>query len=338
MVSMFKPKRIIFEEKALDYKMGEDLLYKFKGEDVEILYSKSGRITGIPGKDTSQMYGEGKSTLVVGIRKSLKFESCKPSAHYQLPIVSGCTGMCEYCYLNTQMGKKPYIKIHVNIEDILNRAEEYIEGRKPEVTIFEGSATSDPIPVEKYSGALKKSIEFFGKNDYALFRFVTKYTDVDDLLNLKHNGKTIIRFSLNSETVINRYEHRTPSLEERLIAARKIGESGYPLGFIIAPVFLYEDWKRDYLELINKIYYNFRDLELKFEVISHRFTKRAKENILTIYPNTALPMEEDLRKFKFGQFGYGKYIYKDEDLRDMKEFFKNNITDLFGEHSINYII
>ena len=81
---------------------------------------------------------------------------------------------------------------------------------------------SDPIPVEQYTGALKKAIEYFGENEKALFRFVTKYTDVDSLLDAKHNGRTTIRFSLNINEVINNFEHRTPSFEERIKAAKKV--------------------------------------------------------------------------------------------------------------------
>jgi spore photoproduct lyase len=335
---MFEPKRVIFEDEALNYKSGKDLYELFNSKAVEILYSKNGRITGIPGSNASEMYMEGKSTLVVGLRKQLKFESCKPSAHYQLPLVSGCMGMCEYCYLNTQMGKKPYVKIHVNLDEILNKALEYTEIRKPYITIFEGAATSDPIPVEPYSGALKKAIEFFGKEEYTQFRFVTKYTDVDSLLNLEHQGRTTIRFSINTDYVIQKFEHRTPLLDERIQAAFKIAKSGYQLGFIIAPVFLYDNWKKDYMELILSLSKMFTNTPLKFEVISHRFTKRAKENILSIYPKSLLPMEEEIRKFKFGQFGYGKYIYKDDELKEMKEFFQINLSKYFGENSINYII
>lgn len=335
---MFEPKRVIFEDEALNFKLGKDLYELFSSKAVEILYSKNGRITGIPGSTASEKYIEGKSTLVVGLRKQLKFESCKPSAHYQLPLVSGCMGMCEYCYLNTQMGKKPYVKIHVNLDDILNKALEYTETRKPDITIFEGAATSDPIPVEPYSGALKKAIEFFGKEEYTQFRFVTKYTDVDSLLNLEHQGRTTIRFSINTDYVIQKFEHRTPLLNERIQASYKIAKSGYQLGFIIAPVFLYDNWKKDYMELILNLSKMFMNTPLKFEVISHRFTKRAKENILSIYPKSLLPMEEEIRKFKFGQFGYGKYIYKDDELKELKEFFQINLSKYFGENSINYII
>ncbi|GAA0744577.1 spore photoproduct lyase [Clostridium oceanicum] len=335
---MFNPKRVVFEEAALDYEKGKILLSKFKDKNLDIRYSKSGRVTGIPGKTPSDMYLEGKNTLVVGVRKSLKFQTCKPSAHYQLPLVSGCMGMCEYCYLNTQMGKKPYIKIYANTLEILNKAEEYAKERLPETTIFEGAATSDPIPVEPYSNSLKDTIEYFGKKDNMKFRFVTKFTNIDNLLNLNHNNKTTIRFSINTEKIIQEFEHRTPQIMDRLNAAYKVADAGYKVGFIIAPVFIYDNWKNEYTDLLLTIKNLFRNKEIKFEVISHRFTKRAKQNILDIFPSTLLPMEEEERKFKYGQFGYGKYIYKDQDLNDMKDFFKNNIIKYFGEESINYII
>lgn len=335
---MFIPRRVIFEEEALEYSCGKDLLQKFKKEDVEIKYIKGSRTTGIPGKSPMEAYAEGKSTLVVGTRKTLKFETCKPSADYAIPLVSGCMGMCEYCYLNTRMGKKPYVKVHVNIDDILDKAGEYAEARLPQITTFEGSATSDPVPVEPYTGALQKAIEYFGRNEHTFFRFVTKYTDIDSLLNLEHNGRTTIRFSLNTEDIIKKFEHRTPSLIDRINAAYKVQKSGYNIGFIIAPVFLSEGWKKDYLDLISELSKLFTGDNVKFEVISHRFTRSAKENIMNVYPKTVLPMEEEIRKFKFGQFGYGKYVYKDDELSEMKEFFTVNLKQHFGENSISYII
>jgi spore photoproduct lyase len=335
---LFQPKRVIFEKAALEYKTGKDMLEYFKGKDIELIYSKSGRVTQIPGDTASKMYFEGKSTLVVGVRKSYKLQSCKPSAHYQLPLVSGCMGMCEYCYLNTQMGKKPYIKVYANIDEILNNADKYIEDRLPDTTIFEGAATSDPIPVEPYTGNLERSISHFGKSNNGYFRFVTKFTDVENILNLNHNGRTTIRFSVNTNKIIKQFEHGTPNVEDRIKAAMKVLNAGYNLGFIIAPVFLYPNWEDEYKVIIDKIGNNFINSNISFEIISHRFTKRAKENILTVYPKTILPMEEEIRKFKYGQFGYGKYLYKDEEINYMKRFFKENIEKYFNESSINYII
>lgn len=106
---MFNPKRIIFEKGTLDTDVGKKIYNKFRdNKDVEIINISSNRIKEhIPGENLYEQYRSGKQTMVVGIRKSLKFQTCKPSANYQLPLVSGCMGRCEYCYLNTQLGDKP---------------------------------------------------------------------------------------------------------------------------------------------------------------------------------------------------------------------------------------
>lgn len=173
---MFNPKRIIFEKGTLDTDVGKNIYNKFRdNKDVEIINISSNRIKEhIPGENLYEQYRSGKQTMVVGIRKSMKFQTCKPSANYQLPLVSGCMGRCEYCYLNTQLGDKPFIRVFVNVDEILEQTKKYIEDRKPQVTIFEGAATSDPVPVEPYTNSLKKTIEFLEER---------KKGDLDLLLN-----------------------------------------------------------------------------------------------------------------------------------------------------------
>ncbi|AVP55087.1 spore photoproduct lyase [Clostridium tetani] len=340
---MFIPRRIIFEKGSLDYEIGKNIYNTFKDHsDIEIIKLNSNKVKQqIPGDNLYDFYRQGKGTLVVGIKKGFKFQSCKPSAHYQLPLISGCIGQCEYCYLNTNLGDRPYIKVNANIDDILCQAEKYINERLPETTIFEGSATSDPIPVEPYVHSLARAIEFFSKYDNGRFRFVTKYNDVDGLLNLVHNGNTEIRFTLNTDKVINEYEKGTASMAKRIKASIKVAKAGYPLGFIIAPIFLYDNWKEDYRELLLKLHEEIpKDLKypLIFEVISHRYTTRAKNIILEVFPQTTLPMNDEERKYKYGQFGYGKFIYTKEQLQDIKYFFTNEIESIFENKIIKYII
>ncbi len=338
----FEPKRVFFEKDALEYEMGKRLYKIFRDKNIEVSELKShNRVTEIPGNTPQQAYFEGKNTLVVGVRHTLKFQSCKPSAHYQLPLVTSCMGMCTYCYLNTQLGKKPYIRVYVNIDEILNQAEHYIKERKDEITLFEGAATSDPIPTEPYTGALRQAIEFFGRQENGRFRFVTKFTEVDSLLDAKHNDHTTIRFSINAAPVIQQYEHRTPGMLERIEASYKIIRSGYQIGFIIAPVLLYDGWEKDYSIMISELAKelgDFKDNKIHFEIISHRFTAKAKNNINEIFPNNNLPMNEEERKFKYGQFGYGKYIYNKEQLDNMKSFFIDRLKKVFSNCEIDYII
>lgn len=340
---MFVPKRVIFEKGSLDTEVGKNIYIKIKDKpNIEIINASSNKIKShIPGENLHEQYKSGKETMVVGERKSLKFQTCKPSANYQLPLVSGCMGRCEYCYLNTQLGDKPFVRVFTNIEDVLNKAKQYIDERLPQVTIFEGAATSDPVPLEPYTNALKKTIEFIGNEEKGRFRFVTKYNDIDSLLDAKHNNHTEIRFSINTPKIIATYEHHTASSDKRIEAAVKVFNAGYKIGFIIAPVFLYENWQDEYRQLIksikDKLPKDFND-EIIFEVISHRYTTKAKNRILEIFPQTSLPMNDEDRKFKYGQFGYGKYVYTKEQLAQMKEFFLFEIKNIFPNSVIKYVI
>lgn len=340
---MFKPKRVLFEKGTLDTEVGQNIFNMIKDDkNIEIIKLTSNKIKGhIPGENLFEQYREGKETMVVSTKKSLKFQTCKPSANYQLPLVSGCMGRCEYCYLNTQLGDKPFVRVFVNTDEILGQAKKYMEERLPKITIFEGAATSDPIPLEPYTHSLKKAIEFFGKEEKGRFRFVTKFNDIDTLLDAEHNNHTEIRFSINTQRVIDDYEHHTASANKRIEAAAKAAKAGYQIGFIIAPVFLYDNWKGEYKTLIHSIKEKLPqdfDEKLIFEVISHRYTSRAKNRILQIFPETTLPMNDEERKFKYGQFGYGKYIYTKEQLEDMKVFFKENIKEVFPKSVIKYVI
>ena len=341
---MFIPRRIIFEKNSLDYEIGQNIYNYFKNnnEIEKIIISNNKIKQNIPDTDDIyKFYRQGKRTLVVGVKKGMKFQSCKPSANWQLPLYSGCMGQCQYCYLNTNLGDKPYIKVNVNIDDILNQAQHYINERLPLKTVFEGSATSDPLPLEPYTNSLKRTIQFFANNPNGSFRFVSKYSDVDTLLDIDHKGKTEIRFTLNTQKVIDSYENATAAIKLRLGAAKKVAEAEYPLGFIIAPVFIYEGYKEDYKELLLNLKETLPENlkhTLTFEVISHRYTTRAKNIITQVFPNTTLPMNDEERKYKYGQFGYGKYIYDKDTLDDMKAFFKETISNIFPGGFIKYII
>lgn len=340
---MFIPKRILFEKGAMNYDTGKKIYQYFnENKDIEIIELGGSRINeSIPGDTLYDRYRAGKRTLVVGVKRGVKFQSCKPSAHYQLPLMSGCIGQCQYCYLNTNMGDKPYMRVNVNTAEILEQALSYINQRLPQETLFEGSATSDPVPVEPYSDILKQAIQFFSNSEMGRFRFVTKFTDVDTLLDISHNNRTEIRFTLNTDRVIKAYESGTPSSQKRLAACKKVMEAGYPTGLILAPVFLYDGWKKDYHELL----FSLRDSlprqlyhPLTFEVISHRYTTRAKNIITEVFPDNQLPMKDEDRSFKYGQFGYGKFVYSKAELAEMTDFFENEINTLFENKEIKYII
>ncbi len=340
MVKPFVPQLVYVEPKALDYTLGKELIAKFENMGIEIRQTTShNQIRNLPGENDFQKYRIAKSTLVVGLRKTLKFDPSKPSAEYAIPFATGCMGHCHYCYLQTTMGSKPYIRTYVNLDDIFEAADRYMVERAPEQTRFEASCTSDIVGIDHLTHTLKKAIEFFGKSKHGQLRFVTKFAHVDHLLDAKHNQKTRFRFSLNDDYVIKYFEPGTSNLEERIEAAVKVANAGYPLGFVIAPIYLHEGWKDGYKKMLEQLAERLPKkalADLTFELIQHRFTKPAKRVIQKNYPMTKLELDESKRKRKWGRYGIYKYVYTDPEQEEIKKTFGRYIQTFFPQAAIEY--
>lgn len=337
---LFQPDYVFFEPGALEYPLGQELYQRFRGEGVPIRMTTShNQVRGIPGETEAELYRNAKRTLVVGVRKTLTFEPSKPSAEYAIPLATGCAAHCHYCYLNTNIGTRPYVRVYVNIDEILDQAERYIKERMPEITRFEAACTSDPVGIEHLTGNLKRTIEFMGKQPYGRLRFVTKFHTVDSLLDAEHNRHTRFRFSMNADYVIRNFEPGTSRFEQRLEAAEKVARAGYPLGFIIAPLYWFEGWQREYTDLLEQLHDRLipeAKQDLTFELIQHRFTKTAKKLILQRYPKTRLEMNEAERKYKWGKYGKGKYVYPDEKAKALEGHLRSEIARLFPGARIEY--
>ncbi|HHY21195.1 MAG TPA: spore photoproduct lyase [Bacilli bacterium] len=336
----FIPQLVYIEPQALEYELGRQLKRKFSEMGIEIRKTTShNQVRGIPGENEQQQYRNAKSTLVIGVRKTLKFDTSKPSAEYAIPLATGCMGHCHYCYLQTTMGSKPYIRTYVNLDEIFAQAKKYIDERAPEITRFEAACTSDIVGIDHLTHSLKKAIEFIGQTEFGRLRFVTKFHHVDHLLDAKHNEKTRFRFSLNSAYVIKNFEMGTSSLEERIEAAAKVAKAGYPLGFILAPLYRYDGWQAEYEQMLATLAAKLPEeakQNITFELIQHRYTKTAKRVIEKRYPKTKLEMNEEKRKYKWGKYGIGKYVYPNDEAQELKETIIHYIHHYFPEAKVEY--
>ncbi|KZZ85238.1 spore photoproduct lyase [Bacillus sp. SJS] len=340
MVKPFVPQLVYIEPRALEYPLGVELKEKFEKMGLEIRETTShNQVRNIPGKNHLQQYRNAKSTLVVGVRKTLKFDTSKPSAEYAIPLATGCMGHCHYCYLQTTMGSKPYIRTYVNVEEILDQANEYMIERAPDITRFEASCTSDIVGVDHLTHSLKRAIEYFGQSELGQLRFVTKFHHVDHLLDANHNGRTRFRFSINADYVIKNFEPGTSPLDQRIEAAVKVARAGYPLGFIVAPIYIHEAWQEGYKQLFVKLHESLpKDAvhDITFEMIQHRFTKPAKRVIEKNYPKTKLEMSEEERRYKWGRYGIGKYIYQKDEEQELRDTLEDYIEQYFPQAKIEY--
>lgn len=338
----FWPEQVFIEEAALGYALGAELSRRFaaRGVPVEVVRPRQ-RIAGRRGGSPGEGYRQAKKILVVGVRRDLAFRTCRPSADYEVPVVSGCPAGCEYCYLATSLGARPYIRVYANVGEMREAMRSHVAKNLPRVTVFELSSTGDPVPVEHFTGALGLLLEFIGREEHGRARLVTKSAQVGPLLDVQHQGHTVFRFSVNARRVIDRFEHGTPSLDERVEAARMVAGVAYPLGFVVAPIMRGEGWREGYRGM-------FRDLAeglgrvarrpMRFELITHRFTPAAKRLVEARFPDTALDMCEADRVLRRGRYGVGKYVYPPEAMRELRRFFAEEIFGRFPAAKIDYFI
>ena len=334
-MKLFIPDIAYIDPKVLKYDSGKKLINYLEELKVPMVNSKK---VIIDCESPQKNYAKAKKTVLFTTNNVKKLVSCRPSADYQFSLSSSCPANCEYCYLQTTQGEKPFMKVFLNIDEILEVIKNYIDDNAPNVTSFECASITDPIALEHFSGSLKKCIEFFADSDKGRLRLVTKFDNVDSFLNISHNEHTKFRFTLNTHYVINNFEHNTSSFLERIEAVRKIAAAGYPIGFIIAPIMIYEYWKEEYKELFETLKVALKDYngELSFELIQHRFTKAAKELIVQRFKNTKLDLNEETRQLKWGPYGKFKYVYKKPDSEEIKNYISVLINDNFHGAVIEY--
>jgi spore photoproduct lyase len=144
---------------------------------------------------------------------------------------------------------------------------------------------------------------------------------------------------VNADYVIKNFEPGTSPLDYRIEAARKVAEAGYPLGFIVAPIYIHEGWEEGYKTLFEKLDAQLPESarqDITFEMIQHRFTKPAKRVIQKNYPKSKLEMDEESRRYKWGRYGIGKYIYSKDEEHELREHLESYIDKYFPNAKIEY--
>jgi len=108
--------------------------------------------------------------------------------------------------------------------------------------------------MEHLTRAAREFIPWFGQMQDAYLFMLTKSDNVDDILNLAHNGHKIIAWSMNNATISQKFEIGAPSFERRIIAARKVQEAGYRLRIRLDPIVPFSGWEEQYARTMDEIF------------------------------------------------------------------------------------
>lgn len=340
---LWMPRRVLFTPDALEEGYGREILERVESLNIPVELLTSNRITGLRGADERETYRLAKTTLAIvkAPPSQLKLQPIPPSADWQFHLAQGCPAHCHYCYLAGSLSGPPVIRAYANLPEILENLPNYIQPGK--LTTFEASCYTDPLSIEHLTGGLQKTIAFFGTLPDAQLRFVTKFTAVDQLLQVPHNGHTRSRISINAPEVARRLEGGVPRVEARIAALRKLalprseGGGAYPTGVVLAPIMPIPGWEQHYTALLDQLADALAFApDISFELITHRFTEGSRDLLQQWYPNTTLDMSEANRTKKFNKFGGTKYVFEKGIMQQMKSFFYEGIKSRLPQAQILY--
>ena len=334
---MFVPNLILYEENIKNYELGRNLLDRYSKLNVEMrIIENHNNILEMrenPNKNFPQM----KRNLIIGVRKTHKFVPNHKTSDFLVPYTSsGCTAMCMYCYLVCNYNKCSYLRLFVNREEMLEKIIKTSNKSEKELT-FEIGSNSDLILENTITGNLEWTIENFVPNNYGYLTFPTKFDMVDSILPLKHNGRIIVRMSINPDEIIKRIEIGTSFLDNRLNAINKLKEVGYQVGILIAPIILVENWKKKYTELVKYLDSKLSKKVKKdafFELIFMTYSYIHRKINEEAFPGAINLYNPELMTGR----GKGKYSYKKDVREDGEQFMRELMNKYFPNNKIEYIV
>lgn len=332
---MFIPNQIYYEKEIENFELGKKLLKQYENIS-KVIIQNHNNIEELRKKENSE-FTKLKKNLIIGIRKTHKFVPNHKTSDFLVPYTSsGCTAMCMYCYLVCNYNKCAYLRLFVNREQMLEKIIKTANNSDKELT-FEIGSNSDLILENTITNNLVWTIENFSNAKKGYLTLPTKFDMVDDILPLNHNGKIIIRMSVNPEEIINKVEFGTSRLDKRIEAINKLSEAGYKIGIIIAPVILVDNWKELYQNLIKKLNFELSEKAKKsafFEIIfmtySYVHTKINEE----AFPNAINLFDREIMTGR----GNGKYAYKTSVRQEAEIYLRELMKKYFSNNKIEYVV
>ncbi|MEW6009651.1 MAG: radical SAM protein [Candidatus Omnitrophota bacterium] len=175
----------------------------------------------------------------------------------ELKWAYGCPFDCSWCYLKGTFrfkpnGKEPVIKDYEKIE-LHTRA--FLEDAKyPE--ILNTGEIADSLMHENSGQPFSKFIiPMFETQRIHKVLFLTKSTNIKNLLEIEPHNQAIISFSLNAIPVARKWEKAPPVLK-RIEAAKKVYKTGYTVRIRIDPMVPIDGWQECYTQLVDLIFEN----------------------------------------------------------------------------------
>ncbi len=163
---------------------------------------------------------------------------------YDLHSAWGCLHACDYCNIGT------FLNILLNLEEMVERLPAVLDEHRW-CRLWKYDNQTDTITFEPEYGASELMIGKFAERatsepaDDQYLMLYTKSDNVDHLLDLDHGRRTIISWTISSETVAREIEKNSPPTGARIEAARKAQEARYHVRARFSPIVPVRGWREE---------------------------------------------------------------------------------------------
>jgi spore photoproduct lyase len=254
--SLYNPffSHIYIESEAMEHPNTKDILSRFPASVlVEIKHYKD---VFCRGHQDYRLQKNSPSLILAVKHNHLVYEGapvCQSFGNknfYYTSSVMNCIYDCEYCYLQG-MYPSANMVVFVNLEDIFLEVEALLKKHPVYLCI---SYDTDLLAMEHILGFAEKWFAFVARHPDLVIELRTKSAGFSALEKLQPLENVILAWTLSPRDVIRSYEHRTPSLDQRLICVRKTMEKGYPVRLCFDPIIYCGNWKYAYEGLIDTVF------------------------------------------------------------------------------------
>ncbi|MDD5213337.1 MAG: hypothetical protein PHG82_02845 [Candidatus Gracilibacteria bacterium] len=162
-----------------------------------------------------------------------------------------CVFDCDYCYLKGAF-KNYDLLFFLDYETMKNEVIETIKKEdNGQVNRFYSSDYSDNLATDNLTDFTSEFIPFFETLENTKLEIRTKSNNIGNLLKITAPKNTEIAFSLNPSEVVEAYEHKTTSLDERIKSINTLLDAGWNVGIRFLPLVEIENYKEIYDNFLN---------------------------------------------------------------------------------------
>ena len=237
-----------------------------------------------------------------------------------------CPMDCTYCILQDYLDR-PYLLLYTNTNDLFKSVDKNLMDQPGRFFRFGTGELTDSLVLDSLTLLSQDLSLFFSTKRNCLIEFKTK---TDCVKNLVENPQknVVVSWSLNPQSIVNREEFFTSSLESRLEAARMCQERGLMLGFHFDPILYVPDWESLYQSVIDELFSRIDPASIVWISLGTlRYPPNLKKVIQKRFPKTKIIYEEMIR----GLDGKMRYIrpLRTAMFRKIYELIRGYSDDLF---------